>query len=59
MKPWHSLVIWQFMQLFAAANLVINGITGNTTRFVFHAAFLFLFTWFYQQAAKLSVKEKE
>jgi len=59
MKPWNCLVIWQFMQLFAAANLVINGITGNTTRYIFHAVFLFLFTWFYQQAAKLSVKEKE
>ena len=59
MKPWSKRAIWQFMQFYAAANLVINGVTGNTTRFVFHAAFLFLFTWFYQQAAKLSVKEKE
>lgn len=55
MKPWNKLVIWQFFQLFSLAGLVIAAINGRSDRFVFQTICLFLFTWWYQDAAQLKV----
>lgn len=56
MKPWNKLVIWQFFQLFSLAGLVIAAIDSRLDRFVFQTICLFLFTWWYQDAAKLKVE---